>query len=854
MTSTRDGGLDTGLHTLCYRIDPDSLGDLVLYPLTAEFRAVWDAFAELIKARGNRDEITPTYTAFATALTAATNQPVRLFPRRQLSHDEKASGMVALLVTSRPIDRWIMTTALRKFEQLSTDDVNADTLAPLLLDITPQTRPVRDFISNDPGTGVVGAPSWVFEAARWDLAGRIAATPMTIDDTFPITLRLDTEGNLVAFDHPLTRPSKNTVGHATVYVSTKIITVPGATGLYLRLDGHVARHPYNWKFVKHAWLDRGDPALPIVKLPVLAPYPAKGRDDPTFKGYTAEVVESCGLHPITLPAELGATPGPVRPIGNPRKHSIGKGPGVRFLYRLGKHATRQLDAPPLRYAKTTITAGSQHHIGGPVPVDRLDDAIAATGMQHLRIACLYATPAVRRRMIDALDIYSTSGRHPLAGIADDHPVDLVSRLSVVFHNAAILLAHGPGARTLRDVPWLDASDDTGVAVLAETEWDPEDPPKDDAKHPVRRLLAARGAVAQFLNSNWSLPKARKRTVKGEVRMTAPKDEPAIAAVRDLLRSAGVIDNRLAAATTSLHFKAGLDRNATLVGIHIREHTPRRNGSVKPPARLVIRLVAMHATPDPDLPWRTETYSDQHGRWVPYRIGNAAYHATDIGTTKLSRKSEHRPRIRDHVDEALTAGNFDRDKPIVIFVDAQGCNGIWSGLNNTSFGNEILPGATLDHPDIAVVRCANGERVAQPTHRGHGRSVDDDNQPNLPRATLYEHNEGGTRSWMLAQTSRTYRSGETSARAGAAHTRWTVPRDKLALTGKDWHGTTAIEIAPASTGTWPAERLAALTARLCQQAASWDDRTQSPTPLHLAERPDLDHPQRAEQLEEADITE
>ena len=852
MTGNRDGDLDTGLHTLCYRIDPDTLGDLVLYPLTAEFLTAWDGFAQMIKARGNRDEITPSYSALATALTAATNLPVRLFPRYQLSKDDKASGMVALLVTTGVIDPWIMSTALRKFEQLSTDDTAADTLAPLLRGITPQTRPVREFIGTDPGTGVVRTPGWIFDAARWNLAARIAAAPMTIDGTLPITLRLDTAGNLVAFDHPLTRASKNTVGHATIHVSTKIITVPGATGLYLRLDGHVARHPYNWKFVKNAWLDRGDPALPIVKLPVLSPYPAKGRDDPMFKGYTAEVVESCGLHPITLPTELGATAGPVRPIGKPRKHSIGKGPGVRFLYQLGKHATRQLGTKPLRYAKTTITVGP--HITGPVPTDRLDDAIVATDIEHLRIVCLHATPAVRRRMIDALDTYSANGLHPLAGIADDHPVHLTQRLSVVFHHAESLLAHGPDPRTLHGIPWLDASDDIGVVVLAETEWDPEDPPKDDAKHPVRRLLAAQALLAQFLNSKWSLPKPRKRTVKGEVRMTVPKDEPAIAAARDLLRQAGVIDNRLAVATTNTRLKGRLDRDATLIGIHIRQHTPRRTGSVKPSAQLVIRLVAMHATPDPDQPWRTETYSDQNGRWVPYRVGNAAYHATDIGTTKLSREYKHLQDIRDHVDEALTAGKFDRDKPIVIFVDAQGCKGIWPGLNDTTFGTGVLPGATLDHPDIAVVRCANGERVAQPTHRGHGITVDDPHQPDLPRATLYEHNEGGTRSWLLAQTSRTYRSGQISARAGAAYTRWTLPDDKLNLTGKDWHGVTAIEIAPASTGAWPGEHLAALTARLCQQAASWDDRTQNPTPLHLAERPDLDHPQRAEQPEEADTAE
>jgi hypothetical protein len=83
------------------------------------------------------------------------------------------------------IDPWIMTTALRKFEQLSTDDTDADTLAPLLRGLTPQTRPVREFISTDPSTGVVRTPGWIFDAARWNLAARIAAAPMTIDGTLP---------------------------------------------------------------------------------------------------------------------------------------------------------------------------------------------------------------------------------------------------------------------------------------------------------------------------------------------------------------------------------------------------------------------------------------------------------------------------------------------------------------------------------------------------------------------------------------------------------------------------------------------------------------------------------------------
>lgn len=850
--TTKGNALDRGLHTLCYPIDPDTLGDLVLYPLTAEFQVAWDLLAQQVKKRAERDEITPAYASLATALTAATNRPVRLFPANSLSGEHTESGVVALLVTTGVIDMRVLSAAVTRFEQLCTVNPECDSLAPLLRGATHQIHPLQRYLRTDPGTGVVSAPGWLFDAARWNLASRIAAAPMLIDDTTPITLRLDTDGTLIAFDHPLSRTSgNNVVGHATLHISTRIITVPGAQRLYLRLDGHVARHPYNWSFVKNTWLDRGDPALPILKLPVLSPWAAKGRNEPIFKGYTAEVVESCGLHPITLPAQLGPVPGPVRPIGKPRKHSIGKGPGVRFLYQLGRHATRQLDVEPLRYAHTSLSAGSDSsHVSGPIHVDRIDTAITATDVHHLRIVCLHATPATRRRMVDALGTYSdTPGR--LEGVPDDQPVSLTPRLSAVLHNASLLLNHGTHSRTVDDAPWLNTEPDTAVVVLAETDWDPAAPPKNDAKHTVRRLLAERGIVAQFLNSRRAPTRTRKRVIDGELRVVEPGDAPATAAVRDLLRHAGVIDNRLATATAGKLRAGYLDREATLVGIHVRQHTPRRRGQHRPPNRLVVRLVSMHATPDPDQPWRTTSFSNSRAKWVPYRDGTADYHATDIGTTKLSRKVVDRSKIRDYVAQALTAADFDRTRPVVIFVDAEACKGIWAGLNDATFGVAALPSDDVDHPDIAVVRCASGDRVAQPTHRGHGRKVTDPHQPNLPRATLYEHNEGGTRSWVLAQTSRAFRSSQLDSRAGASYTRWTVPVEKTTLNGNDWHGLTALEIAPAKVGTWPAEHLAALTARLCHQAASWDDRTQTPAPLHLAELADLDHPQRTESADDTD---
>ena len=59
--------------------------------------------------------------------------------------------------------------------------------------------------------------------------------------------------------------------------------------------------------------------------------------------------------------------------------------------------------------------------------------------------------------------------------------------------------------------------------------------------------------------------------------------------------------------------------------------------------------------------------------------------------------------------------------------------------------------------------------------------------------------------------------------------------------RDWHALTAIEIAVAQPGSWHPDDLAALAARLCHQAASWDDRTRLPVPLHLARASDHDHP-------------
>ncbi|MFI5734972.1 RNaseH domain-containing protein [Kribbella sp. NPDC051587] len=850
-TVTND--LDKGLHTLTYRIDPQTLGTVALHHLTSDFLAGWDGITSQLRHRLGRDEVMPRYSALTTALTAVTGQPVHLFPGTYGSPD---SG---LLVTTEPIEPWVLRTAIRKFEQLTTGDHSSDQLAALLpVDDKPDVRELAEFIDSAPGTAV-SAPGWVYEAARWTLAQRIAAAPLVIDGHRSIQLRMDTDGNLIAFDDPISRPfGPAKTGHATQYISTTITTLPGAAHLYLRLDAHVARHPMSWAFVKHTYISRGDdPRLPVLKLPVLSPYPEKGREAPLLQGHTADVIDALDLRAITLPTEFGSDAGPVRPIGKPLRHPIGKGPGVRFLYQLGQHVSRQLASPPLRYAKSALSVkDSEDH---PIPAAKIDAAIQASGLEGLRIVCLYSTPTVRRRMQDAMGPYSLEHTNPLLGILDGEVIQLTPRLSVIMAAGGNLLQHGDHQRQIGNEPWLRSSTGTAVAVLAETYWDPEDRPAGDAKPVVRRLLGNRGVVCQFVNSNWEPPKPRssaknragdKPLESGPKSSDAGTDHPAIGAVRDLFRQAGVIDDRLGTALVK-RGKNLLDRSAVLVGIHIRQHTPPRKNRRKAANSLVIRLTALYTRPDPDHPWLVKSSTAHGSPWTSYRESNAQYYGEPIGIEGLSRSFNDREKIRAYVDQALQAAGFPHDLPVVLFVDAESCKGVWPGLNDAALGRGPLPGDSLDHPDLAVVRCASGDRVPQATHRGHGGSVADPHQPNLPRAYVYEHNEAGTLSWLLTQPSKSYRGQQINSRAGATYTRWTLPANKERLNSDDWHALTSIEITIPKPGTWKPAVLAELTARLCHQAVAWDDRTRKPVPLHLAERSDRDHPQRKDNVESSE---
>jgi RNaseH domain of pPIWI_RE/MID domain of pPIWI_RE len=462
----------------------------------------------------------------------------------------------------------------------------------------------------------------------------------------------------------------------------------------------------------------------------------------------------------------------------------------------------------------------------PIAREAVPDAIHAAGFERLRVLCLYQSAAARKRMSTRLDDLAVSP----AAIPDGDERQISERLSVVFHRTPELIAHGRHERR----PLLDQlsglnGNDALTAAWVETVWNPSLRVDDDAKHQLRRLLATRGMISQFLATDPPEVTGRQR------RSAAALRHASAFALRDLLREAGVVDHRLANAASADDLVARLDQPAILVGIHARLQQSGGNG--KP--RLVVRVVALYADGDPTACWPIKMYSDTYG-WQSYAPALADFHAGPIGSTEHGRRGAKAEATRLYVASILDA--LDPGVPVIIFTDAEATRTIWPGIQNGSFCAGAMPGDNLlaAGRDVAIVRCNTNDEVPRPVHRVRGgRRPGDPLKPATPARRIYRLADSSEAVWLLPGASRVYRAK--GGDAGARYTRWTLPAELAHLRGDDWHGFTGTEIAIVRSATRDPLALAALTARLCDQAVAWDDRTRLPTPLHLGVAADQDHP-------------
>jgi RNaseH domain of pPIWI_RE/pPIWI_RE module N-terminal domain/MID domain of pPIWI_RE len=825
------------LITLAYRLPracaSDVLGTVTAYPLTQEFSDTW---ATLPTGRGGRQ---PRYRSLATGLCAATAQPVRLFGERDLAQQELDAGNRMLLLTSRPFD-YRLATAVAAWEHHTRADQAPSALAPLL----PAPEPARlltDYVSFS-ADAPPDAPNWVFRTAAWQIMKNLAGTRLSIDGREPLTLRLDTDGSLLAWDPRDLITSASGKGHGIARITARLVTSPGTGDLILCFSAHLSRIAGTWAKVKNTWIARDAPDVPLLRLPVhhrrRPDTDPRAATDPwrhLLSPAIPAIIEACELEPITLPESLPPAPGSIRPQapGNMR-HPLGSGLGARFMLRLNEHITSCLPAlEPLGLEPDKTIALAERD---PAPT-LAASAIDSTGYRHLTILCLYATPGARDRMLSQLE--SLTGE-PLMSLPDGQARPIHDRLAVIACHCPEMLAHGQVNRAallarLLAGPGLERGSGDIISAWVETEYHP-DVPIDraaDAKPHLRRLLGLRQVPCQFLATEpLRLPK-RVRPLPESSRPHAARS-----ALHDLLRVTGILDDRISQAAAGPRLQHRLDRSAVLVGIHARR---QQTGDDDPP--LVLTLAAIRATPDPSAAWQALMYSDRRSTWLRLGAAIADFHAGSIGDPALGRTEEKGARTRDRVEKRLAQLADDHPGlPMMIFTDGPSTRTIWPGLQDRHFGTGPMPGDTLRAAglEVAVIRSNNGPEIGRPvTRRDEGNQPRDPLQPAAPGRRVYQRTDTAQPVWLFPGVSKTY--GAMGGATGARYTRWTLPAHLASQLRKPWHSYTATEIAVPCAGTWEPAALAALTARLCEQPVSWDGRVVYATPLHLAVTADKDHP-------------
>ncbi|MBE1537084.1 RNaseH domain-containing protein [Actinomadura algeriensis] len=825
------------LITLAYRIPRELLeqvlGTVTAYPLTNEFDAVWKTLPS-----GHGSGV-PPYSSLTRGLVAATGEPVRMFGESDLATREIEAGSRRLLLTGRELD-YRLRVAVQAWER----HIRSEREPSRLADVLPEPEAARsysDFVESRPGR-VPFAPHWLYETAEWQIMRRLAGEPLRIDGGRGLTLRLDTDGALLVWDQDdlIRRTHGKLVSYGMAKVTARVVTRAGVDDLVLCFDAHLSRISPRWygKKTRNAWIDRGREDEPVLRLPVSrVPDGNAGDHENRLHPAIATILEACKLKPMNLPPILPAVPDDVRPqFSTTRFHALGSGLGPRFMLFLHHHVMRMLPMlVPLTYAP-------EKSIKLPARVEKYredglsSDGVGPSGYRHVTLACLYATADARTRMLKQLT--SLAG-HPIDPRPDGPPVPVNDRLDVIARHSPELLSHDTPNRAahLGDLATTPSGDDRLTAVWAETEFHPAaEPPVTDAKPHLRRVFGHLGVPAQFLATEPAvIPEGAKPRSESE------KEHAARAALRDLLRGAGIIDDRMPAALTAGHLPNPLTRRTLLVGVHVRR---QQIGHGEPVLALV--MTAVDLVPGRLEECRMLAYSERRGAWVRAAEGVADFNAGTIGSAHLGRTREKAPRTRAEIESRLCAlADGDRSGiPLVIFLSAPSTRGIWPGLVNTTLGDGPMPGDVLRARggDVAVVRLhAAMEEIGRPVTRSEGLQVKDPNKPNAPGQTIYRLAEAGEPSWLFPGTSVQFRSN--GGRQGAARTRWDLcdngyERREL---GKPWHSFTAKEIVVVERGSWQPEELATLTARLCEQSISWDDRTTLPVPLHLAVTADKDHP-------------
>jgi hypothetical protein len=874
------------LDVLAYRCTPQLLSGATVH--VREFpegvRSLWRLLTRNYQDRVGRDQVQAPYTIATSALRCLTGGYAYFDPER------------LFLVTRDPVDDDLLRDAFTLMSRLTAgdgiDDIDLTSPAPLaerIAETPQQQRLLADYLQKS-AAGQPDAPPWVYRSATWELSRRLTREPWTVDG-LSITLRPDSEGGFIAWDHPWS--DKTGTAHSLARCRMVMKTMPNITDPVIILSAAATRVKSGMQYARTVLAAQDDPARPIIEVEMAG----RGRIR-TISRLSLQTLARLGMDQSVLRriqdrvdrehrAEQearekgtaswyppGGELGTVRPVqGKPYRFPVGRGVGMHFLRELDTHFRNMIGTAavsPQIYFDTKgfkRIARKDGLYADPADVAR---SLKTMGYDRLRLVCLWHKDENRLRMINGL--CEAYGLDRLAtDPSDGVPIPLYQdSVSAVFHEAPKFLTHGPDAGTsasIADMTALQPEPRTLVGVWAETEYGsadeeefseaseqdmprprerPGQPAEDqDAKPRARRTLALLEVPSQFI-------KDRDPGDKGD-------DHPVTMAQLDLNRSLGIIDRRIDNVMVD-PIGSYPPTGIAHCGIHVRRQS-RRHGDAS--AKICVTAAVLKPPASSDDAWTLHGWSYTSRQWQPYHQAQAAYHAKDYPPgkmTELADDNNGRRKVAQIVDQALSdLARYLQGTPYSVTIDGLATRRLWEGLHNNKQGQAGKPGTTwlpghtlpASQQPIAIIRL-NKDIDEIPRPLGvtrldpHDKAIDSTDTTTL----MYRvEPDLGHPSWLLVTVPAGY-DGAGAGRLGDKKTRWTADygsstqgaqrRNEMRPT---WYAMNATEIyvIPVADAADP-EALAKITARLCHQTLGWTSRTRYPVQLHAAEQMDQDHPQ------------
>lgn len=833
------------LALLAYPLTEQLHGTAYLHRFPEEVVDAWERLRNHAHANANLP-----YAGLATGLRAYSGAFVNLFPSSKKHAPQQ-------LVASRRLDVRDVHDAVVLWEQavlgVPNDKITFSydsELAELVADSAVEEVSLADHVhrlGNQPD-----APNWVYDAATWEAARRLEATPWQVDGR-EVVLRTDTDGNLLVWDLEAlwsdAWKKNGELQYAALRVRLTMQTMPNLRTPVLVLDPSVARLSRGLYGTRTGWLAprRSDSPLLCLAMEQRASKTLIERTSMIAVSVSRRLDGEC----LLAPDDLGRTgePARLRPlVAKSVRWPVGRGVGMYTVRELSRHAADVLEVPNLTASEVKGHRFSQQARRMPEKgrdAQLLDEnylltIIKAAGCERLRLLVLYYEPRTRTRVLRLL------GHHfEQASLGEDLPhdelIDVGAGVEIVFHHAKELLVHGrQRARiaALNRVPHLTGPAGTRVLALCETEYDGKTP-DEDAKPLVNRLLAERGVLAQFLAT---APE------------TKPVHEPADdyrghGALADLMRVAGLVHPRMTKALS--YGPLGTKEPVTYVGLHVREQRGNAWTSGRP--KLSWSLVA--TIPDGEH-WRVLAYQAVWERktgteagWHDYFTANAAFRASPLPGGK--RQDDV---LVAAIDTALRLlqPHIATGTGYVLMVSGDSARSLYPLLANKNLdlepdpsclvnGRLALPGwdPATGHRPRAVVRVTSGSRDLPRPVEVRVSDPKAENGLYIVKTTesLYELN-GSASTWILSNVPRQFAGGPPPRRVGRDVGRWSASAE---LGRNTWYAHTATEIVVVGADSDPV-RYAVAAARLCDHSVSWDGRTSYPVPVHLARLMDRNHPE------------